>query len=82
MLNVEGTRRMMRAGKFFIFGGLASALLIIAFAIVIGRLGYAGMYSLGLAAGVYLAIFPALIGTALWICGWIIEGFLIAPPQE
>jgi hypothetical protein len=92
MANVEGATRMKGLGRmvfkfglfFTVVGGLAAFLpLLVAFT------GYGPPQVTWLAplptlVGVmmltYLGLLPQVVGGALWVCGWVVEGFLL--PQK
>ncbi|MGD0798063.1 MAG: hypothetical protein ABR910_10095 [Acidobacteriaceae bacterium] len=84
MANVEGSVRMRRAGKLFVLGGLVSMLLATVMLLAASRLssahfGHGIILPLLL---IYLGLFPAFAGVALWISGWIVEGFLLRDGRD
>ena len=77
----EGARRMKRAGQWMIFIPLAAGLVSWG----IGLIGFAlhrEFSTLGSGGFVFLFLFAylAIPGGALWIAGWIVEGFAKKEP--
>ena len=83
MANVEGALRMKRAGRSMMVGGALGALLgcIGIFAVQLGHLRLPLMLFGDIA--VCLGFLPLGLGLVVWVCGWIVEGF-VAPelPKE
>jgi hypothetical protein len=82
MASIEGAVRMKRVGKILILCGLSSAVLG-AITLFLGYLQRAQPYhppvillGLGTMALFYLGILPMIAGGALWVGGWVAEGFL------
>jgi hypothetical protein len=63
----------MRAGKFIVLGGVVSFVLALALVLmhdpVIGSIAPLLLVAFG--------IYPLIAGSALWVLGWIAEGFLL-----
>ena len=82
MARVEGAVRMKRVGKFLVFGGLTSIILSVLTQFVVHMLPIQPYHppvflpAISAIAFFYLGIFPMIAGGALWVGGWIVEGFL------
>jgi hypothetical protein len=68
----EGARRMQQAGRWMVFIPLTIAFLFIACASVAPFLGASGSMTFNILP---LLFFLSLPGAALWLAGWIVEGF-------
>ena len=73
---LEGSRRMKRIGQLLIFAALTLLLLLWA---VILSLNLWRSSPIGVAPGLldllFVFLFIAAPGAALWVAGWIMEGF-------
>ena len=90
MANVEGAVRMMRVGKCFVLGGTVF-LALGALGVVCGQRfvfrpftnpAQAMLVPASLGVLVYLGFLPEAFGIALWVSGWIVEGFLTSAERQ
>ena len=76
MSALEGSRRMKRIGQLLIFAALT--LLLLLWAIILGLNLWRSM-PMSVAPGLFDLLFVFLLiaapGAALWVAGWIVEGF-------
>ncbi len=72
----EGARRMKRAGQWLIMVPLTAVLVLWGIGLVVAVLRH-GSTPLGGGAIIFLLafIYLAIPGGALWLAGWIVEGF-------
>jgi len=83
MASAEGAMRIKRVGKTLLLGGLASFVLGVFEAILLGKQGaLPGFQGLALLLLGYFGILPMVVGGCLWIGGWIVEGFLSPPSLD
>jgi hypothetical protein len=75
MAAYEGIRRIKMLGKLFVFGGIGSAVILGGSLVVTGFTRVPLIASPGILLP--LTIPMILLGGALWILGWILEGFFI-----
>jgi hypothetical protein len=68
----EGVRRVKLLGRTMTIGGIGSAVILFAFFTILRGSNF-GINLLP------LVVVLGLIGGALWILGWVLEGFLGSP---
>lgn len=72
----EGARRMQTAGRWMVFIPLTLSLLFMGVSLVIAYLpGSDRFHGFGMLEVVPVLLPIALPGAALWLAGWIVEGF-------
>lgn len=80
MARVQGIARIRRVAKVLVVTGMSLAIFAIVLALISTCVSW--LNADPIAVGVlYLGLFPLLLGSALWLVAWVLEGFLM-PPSE
>jgi hypothetical protein len=88
MANIEGVKRMARAGRFLLTAGVGSVLLWGVVTIAGMRIpldAHVSWTALNVVRSVLLlltGVAPIVLGVVLWFVGWVVEGFMIPRSQD
>ena len=84
MANIEGAKRIRKAGKFTVIAGMFCLLFPI---LLFGVLRLAGQFAaltmVVHAASIFsVGFWLEAVGAILWVTGWVVEGFMTPPASE